>query len=88
MPDIVVNQPPVDPNKAATEEATAKENKTRSEADLRGILSNDSMSDEEKAQLEADRARTEEAAKLRNDDYQLAYAIDILRGLAAVEKAP
>ena len=46
------------------------------------------MTDEEKAQLEADRARTEEAAKLRDDDYQLAYAVDILRGLAAVEKAP
>ncbi|MBC7735706.1 MAG: S41 family peptidase [Candidatus Saccharibacteria bacterium] len=88
MPDIVVNQPPVDPNKDATAEATAKENKTRSEADLRGILSNDSMTDEEKAQLEEDRARTEEAAKLRVDDYQLAYAVDILRGLAAVEKAP
>jgi carboxyl-terminal processing protease len=88
MPDIVVNQPPVDPNKAATDEEAAKENKTRSEADLRGILSNDSMTEEEKAQLEADRAQTEEAAKLRSTDYQLAYAVDILRGLAAVEKAP
>jgi len=88
MPDIVVNQPPVDPNKTETADATAKENQTRSEADLRGILSNDSMTDEEKAQLQEDRARTEEASKLRDDDYQLAYAVDILRGLAAVEKAP
>jgi carboxyl-terminal processing protease len=88
MPDIVVNQPPVDPDKAATEEATAKENQSRSEADLRGILSNDSMSEAEKKQLEEDRARTEAAAKLRDDDYQLAYAVDILRGLAAVDKAP
>ncbi|MEO8243069.1 MAG: S41 family peptidase [bacterium] len=88
MPDIVVNQPPVDPNKAATDEATVKENQTRSEADLRGILTNDSMTEEEKAQLESDRARTEEAAKLRDDDYQLAYAVDILRGLEAVEKKP
>ena len=88
MPDIVVNQPPVDPDKKATADATAKENATRSEADLRGILSNDSMTDEEKKQLQDDRARTEEAAKLRDDDYQLAYAVDILRGLAAVEKAP
>ena len=88
MPDIVVNQPPVDPDKKATADATAKENTTRSEADLRGILSNDSMTDEEKKQLQDDRARTEEAAKLRDDDYQLAYAVDILRGLAAVEKAP
>jgi carboxyl-terminal processing protease len=88
MPDIVVNQPPVDPNKTTIEEASAKEIIIRSEADLRGILSNDSMTEEEKAQLEADRAQTEEAAKLRSTDYQLAYAVDILRGLAAVAKAP
>ena len=79
---------PNNPNKAATDEATAKENQTRSEADLRGILSNDSMTEEEKKQLEEDRARTEEAAKLRGDDYQLAYAVDILRGLAAVADKP
>ena len=86
MPDIVVNQPEVDPTKAGTEAAAAaaKDNNTRSEASLRGILSNDSMSDDEKKQLEEERARTEEAAKLRDDDYQLAYAVDILRGLAAV----
>ena len=88
MPDIVVNQPPVDPNKAATDAAAAKDATTRSEASLPGILSNDSMTDDEKKQLEADRARTEEAAKLRGDDYQLAYAVDILRGLAAVEAKP
>mgnify|MGYP001980879046 CR=1 FL=1 len=31
-----------------------------------------------------DRARAEEAAALREEDYQLAYAIDILKGLAAL----
>ena len=87
MPDIVVNQPPIDPAKVAAVDA-AKDAGTRSEADLRGILSNDSMTEEEKAQLEADRARTEEAAKLRGDDYQLAYAVDILRGLSAVAANP
>jgi carboxyl-terminal processing protease len=46
------------------------------------------MTEEERKQLDADRARTEEAAKLRDDDYQLAYAVDILRGLSAVAKAP
>ena len=30
----------------------------------------------------------EEAAKLRDEDYQLAYAVDILRGLAAVAPQP
>jgi carboxyl-terminal processing protease len=85
MPDIVVNQPVVDPNAQGTEAAAAdKESKQRTEASLRGAISNDSMTDEEKKQLEEDRARTEEAAKLRDEDYQLAYAIDILRGLSAV----
>ena len=35
-------------------------------------------------QIEEDRARAEEAAKLRDEDYQLAYAIDILKGMAAL----
>ena len=89
MPDIVVQQPVVDPD-AKPEDETAKSaaDKTVSEADLRGAISNDSMTDEEKKQLEEDRARTEEAAKLRDEDYQLAYAVDILRGLAAVAPQP
>ena len=87
-PDIVVQQPPVKVEDPAPVLPTTAVPATRSEADLRGILSNDSMTDEEKAQLQEDRARTEEASKLRDDDYQLAYAVDILRGLAAVEKAP
>ena len=88
MPDIVVNQPLVDPNSKPVEDKTAEANKMTSEADLNGIISNDSMTDEEKKQLEDDRARTEEASKLRDDDFQLAYAIDILRGLAAVAPQP
>ena len=31
------------------------------------------------------RAAAEEAAKLREEDYQLAYAIDILKGLRALK---
>jgi carboxyl-terminal processing protease len=88
MPDIVVNQPLVDPNAKPADDKTADENKMTSEADLNGILSNDSMTDDEKKQLEEERARTEEASKLRDDDFQLAYAIDILRGLAAVAPQP
>jgi carboxyl-terminal processing protease len=89
MPDIVVAQPAVDPN-AKPVDAAAKSvaDKTVSEADLRGAISNDSMTDEEKKQLQEDRARTEEAAKLRDEDYQLAYAVDILRGLSAVAPQP
>ena len=89
MPDIVVNQPMVDPNIAGTEEAAAAEaEKMRSEADLRGAITNDSMTEDERALLEEERARTEEAAKLRDEDYQLAYAVDILRGLSAVAPKP
>ena len=88
MPDIVVNQPLVDPNAKPTDDKTAEANKMTSEADLNGIISNDSMTDEEKKQLENDRARTEEASQLRKDDFQLAYAIDILRGLAVVAPQP
>ncbi len=89
MPDIVVNQPVVDPNAAGTEEAAAaKAGNQRSEADLRGAISNDSMTEDERALLEEERARTEESAQLRDEDYQLAYAVDILRGLSVVAPKP
>lgn len=90
MPDIVVNQPTVEPLTEEEEEAAAAEEarNDRSEADLRGAISNDSMSEDERKQLEEERARTEESAKLRDEDYQLAYAVDILRGLAAVAPNP
>jgi carboxyl-terminal processing protease len=78
-PDIVVQQPPRrDP---ATEE---DEGPSRSEADLRGRLDNDSLSEDERRQIEADREKAEESARLREEDYQLAYAIDILKGLSAL----
>ena len=85
-PDIVVNQPPVapvDPNAPVVEQP-----KQRSEADLRGIISNDSMTEEERTLQEEERAKAEESAKLRDEDYQLAYAVDILKGLAAIEPKP
>ena len=34
-------------------------------------------------QIEEDRAKAEATAELREEDYQLAYAIDILKGLSA-----
>jgi carboxyl-terminal processing protease len=80
-PDIVVEQPRRQPA-VEGEEDTAR--RSRSEADLRGSLSNDSLTEDEIRQIEEDRAKAEEAAKLREQDYQLAYAIDILKGLAAL----
>lgn len=89
MPDIVVNQPRKDPNaEAKPEEETSAARRQTSEADLRGVLSNDSMTEDERKLLEEERARTEETAKLRDEDYQLAYAVDIIRGLAVVAEKP
>jgi carboxyl-terminal processing protease len=89
MPDIVVNQPAVDPEVEGTETKAAEEAANqRTEADLRGAITNDSMTEDERKLLEDERARTEEAAKLRDEDYQLAYAVDILRGLNAVAPKP
>ncbi len=80
-PDIIVEQPRRDPNAEAEEEETGF---IRSEADLRGSLENDSLTEDEIQQIEADRLRAEDAAALREEDYQLAYAIDILKGLNAL----
>ncbi|NIZ11618.1 S41 family peptidase [Pseudooceanicola sp. HF7] len=82
-PDIVVQQPRVDPN-AVEEDKEAPAGFSRSEADLRGALDNDSLSEDEVRQIEEERAKADEAAKLRDEDYQLAYAIDILKGLSAL----
>ena len=83
-PVIVVNQPPVDPADAAKPEEPKSAVKNRSEADLRGAITNDSMTDDEKRLYQEELARAEESAKLRDEDYQLAYAVDILKGLTAI----
>ena len=79
-PDIVVQQPRRKPD---TEEEDGPP-LLRSEADLRGAISNDSLTEDEINQIKEDRAKAEAAAELREEDYQLAYAIDILKGLSAL----
>ncbi|MFL2775133.1 MAG: S41 family peptidase [Paracoccaceae bacterium] len=79
-PNIIVEQP----RRKNVEKEDEEVRRNRSEADLRGALSNDSLSEDEIQQIEADRLKAENAAKLREDDYQLAYAIDILSGLSAI----
>ena len=81
-PDIIVAQPPRRPE--GEEEAETSVRTSRSEADLRGSLNNDSLTEYEIKQIEADREKAEKAAELRVEDYQLAYAIDILKGLSAL----
>ncbi|MDW3180641.1 S41 family peptidase [Roseobacter sp.] len=80
-PDIVVEQPRNRPDEEEDEDTPRS---LRSEADLRGSLNNDSLSEDQIKQIEADRAKADAAAALREEDYQLAYAIDILKGLSAL----
>lgn len=86
-PDIVVNQPPPAPADATPEEAASAAGFDRSEASLRGAIENDSMTEDEKQLYQEELARAEESAKLRDEDYQLAYAVDIIKGLTAIAPA-
>jgi carboxyl-terminal processing protease len=86
-PDIVVQQPVKAPEDAEeAKDSAAKE--PRSEADLRGAITNDSMTEDEKKLYLEEQARAEETAKLRDEDYQLAYAVDILKGLTIGQETP
>lgn len=78
-PDIVVAQPPRTENGDA-----APSRPTRSESSLRGALGNDGISDDERRQMEEEERAAQEVARLRGEDYQLAYALDILRGLSVM----
>ena len=81
-PDIVVAQPPARPEAEEDEDGIARP--LRSEADLRGSLRNDSLTEDQIDQIMEDREKAEKSAELREEDYQLAYAIDILKGLSAL----
>lgn len=84
-PDIVVQQPvPPPADEVAAEDEKSAARRDRSEADLRGAITNDSMTDEEKRLYQEEQERAEESAKLRDEDYQLAYAVDIIKGLTAI----
>jgi len=78
-PDILVEERRLN----GAEEETDRH--ARSEADLRGSLQNE-LSDDERKQLEEERARHEATARLRQDDFQLAYALDLLAGLALYDR--
>jgi carboxyl-terminal processing protease len=82
-PDIIVEQPPRQPQ---TEEDVEETRKLRSEADLRGSLDNDSLTEDERTKIEEERQKAELAAELREEDFQLSYAIDLLHGLSAINK--
>ncbi|TJZ92563.1 S41 family peptidase [Paracoccus gahaiensis] len=83
QPDILVAQPRPAPTEDEEDTPRSESSFSRSEADLRGALGND-VSDEEREQMEREAAEVEATAALRDEDYQLAYAVDVLKGLAAV----
>jgi len=78
-PDILVEQ-----RIRSDEDSDEARNFQRFEADLENSLSNDSLTDDERKFLEDERKKQEETAKMRNDDYQLSYALDVLKGLATL----
>ncbi|MEM1387886.1 MAG: S41 family peptidase [Pseudomonadota bacterium] len=82
-PDIIVEQPLNRPGEDEDEDGPGS---ARSEADLRGALDNDSLTDDERSQIEEERLAAEEAAALRAEDYQLAYAVDLIHGLAVLNR--
>ncbi len=79
-PNIIVEYVPPAPEDPDAEAQPQR----RSEADLRGAISNDSLTEDERAQIEADRAAQEAAAKLKVQDNQLAYAIDLIKGITVL----
>ncbi|MEM7522592.1 MAG: S41 family peptidase [Pseudomonadota bacterium] len=80
-PDILVEQRTLN-----IEEEEDTPRRRRSEADLRGSLEN-LLSEEEIKMLEDERERHEATAKLRGEDLQLAYALDLLTGLSVYAKS-
>ncbi|MDB9766239.1 S41 family peptidase [Amylibacter sp.] len=80
-PDILIKQ-----RVRSDEDPEKDQNFQRFEADLENSLSNDSLTEDERNFLENERKQQEETAKMRNDDYQLSYALDVLKGLATLSQ--
>ena len=53
---------------------------------LKGSLENDSLSDNDRLRLEEEERALNEKAKLRREDYQLSYALDLLKGFSVLQK--
>ncbi|MBN2740755.1 MAG: S41 family peptidase [Rhodobacteraceae bacterium] len=82
-PNVVVPQldtPPAD----ETAKGDAPKRKVTSEADLKGAITNDSMTEDEKKQALDERTKAADAAKRRLEDFQMSYAVDLIQGLSAL----
>tara|TARA_B100000965_G_scaffold170380_1_gene142160 strand:+ start:295 stop:1617 length:1323 start_codon:yes stop_codon:yes gene_type:complete len=79
-PDIIVEQqPPV--SKEDLEEMKQGRERLK-EIDLRGALANENLTDDEKNLIETERERREIMAERRRNDFQLAHALDLIKGLS------
>jgi carboxyl-terminal processing protease len=77
VPDIIVEQLP-----RLNKEKEEDEPSTRiTEADLRGALSNDRLSNEEKELLAKEQEIQIKKSQRRKTDYQLSFALDVISGL-------
>ncbi len=79
-PDILVEQ-----RAPLSDEEFEKLRESRrrlTEADLQGALSNDSLTEEDINQMEMDQEKEETTAKKRQEDYQIAYALDLIKGMS------
>jgi carboxyl-terminal processing protease len=79
-PDIVVSQQP----RPEVDTSAAAPRPPRTESSLRGAIGAQTISDDERRMRDEEERAAEEVARLRGEDYQLAYALDILRGLSAM----
>ena len=77
VPDIIVEPLP----RIGDKDETKNQRGGITEADLRGALSNDRLTAEEKELLETEKETRDRKAERRKKDYQLSFAIDVLSGL-------
>ena len=77
VPDIIVEPLP----RIGDEDETKNARGRITEADLKGALSNDRLTAEEKELLETEKETRDKKAERRKKDYQLSFAIDVLSGL-------
>jgi carboxyl-terminal processing protease len=82
VPDIIVE---LQQRKTETEKQEEDKTGRVTEADLRGALSNDSLSQEESDQLEEEKATQKEIRERREADNQMAYALDIILSLTILQ---
>ena len=76
-PDIIVEpQPPM--SKEDLEDMKQGRERLK-EIDLRGALSNDNLTEEQKEIIESEREKRETIADRRRKDFQLAHALDLIK---------